>query len=96
MLTPSGEPHLQRLAILFNEGNSLTSAMTYTENGSMAVAEVVESMANSTLNGSVCNISSLEVYRGSSQAIEIRHSGFTLNENGNIVVSDLHSSHILH
>ena len=61
--------------------------MTYTENGSMAVAEVVES--NARLNGSVCKIASLEVYRGSSQAVEISHSGFTLNESGNIVVSDL-------
>ena len=39
-----------------------------------------------TVNRSYCNISSLEVYRGREQAIEISHQGFSLNDNGSIEV----------
>ena len=35
-----------------------------------------------TVNNTLCNISSLEVYRGREQAIEISHEGFSLTENG--------------
>ena len=42
--------------------------------------------ANQTINSSVCDIASLEVYRGVKQAIEISHQGFTLSENGRIKV----------
>ena len=35
---------------------------------------------------SFCNISSLEVYRGREQVIEINHQGFFLSENGSIEV----------
>ena len=38
------------------------------------------------VNSSFCNISSLEVYRGREEAIEISHEGFSLNKNGNIEV----------
>jgi hypothetical protein len=38
------------------------------------------------VNSSLCHISSLEVYRGRDQAIEISHQGFSLNENGSIKV----------
>ena len=38
------------------------------------------------VNNSVCHISSLKVYRGRDQAIEISHEGFFLNDNGNIEV----------
>jgi hypothetical protein len=39
-----------------------------------------------TVNSSYCNISSLEVYRGREQAIEISHQGFSLGDNGSIEV----------
>ena len=39
-----------------------------------------------TVNGSFCTISSLEVYRGREQAIEISHQGFSLSDNGSIEV----------
>ena len=42
--------------------------------------------ANQTINSSVCDIASLEVYRGGKQAIRISHQGFTLSENGSIKV----------
>ena len=38
------------------------------------------------VNSSVCHISSLEVYRGREQAIEISHQGFSLSSNGTIEV----------
>jgi hypothetical protein len=38
------------------------------------------------VNNTLCHISSLEVYRGREQAIEISHDGFLLTENGNINV----------
>ena len=41
---------------------------------------------NQTVNSSFCNISSLEVYRGRQQAIEISHLGFSLSDNGSIEV----------
>ena len=42
--------------------------------------------ANQTINSSVCDIASLEVYRGGKQAIRISHQGFTLSKNGSIKV----------
>ena len=41
---------------------------------------------NQNVNSSFCNISSLEVYRGREQAIEISHQGFSLSDNGSIQV----------
>lgn len=41
---------------------------------------------NQSVNSSFCNISSLEVYRGMEQAIEISHQGFSLGDNGSIEV----------
>ena len=41
---------------------------------------------NQMVKSSVCNISSLEVYRGRQQAIEISHQGFSLGDNGSIQV----------
>ena len=40
------------------------------------------------VNSSTCNISSLEVYRGREQAIEISHEGFSLTDNGSIEVKN--------
>ena len=41
---------------------------------------------NQLVNNSLCHISSLEVYRGREQAIEISHQGFSVSNNGNIEV----------
>jgi hypothetical protein len=41
---------------------------------------------NLTVKSSYCQISSLEVYRGRQQAIEISHQGFSLDDNGSIEV----------
>jgi hypothetical protein len=39
------------------------------------------------INKSVCDIASLEVYRGREQVIEISHNGFTLSNSGTFEVS---------
>ena len=39
------------------------------------------------VNSSHCSISSLEVYRGREEAIEIGHDGFSLSNNSNIEVT---------
>ena len=41
---------------------------------------------NRSVNSSFCQISSLEVYRGREQAIEIGHQGLSLSDNGTIEV----------
>ena len=38
------------------------------------------------VNGSLCQIASLEVYRGSNQSTEISYAGLSLNENGIVEV----------
>ena len=48
---------------------------------------------NQPVNSIFCNISSLEVYRGREQAIEISHQGFFINDSGSIEVR-VSSSHI--
>ena len=47
-----------------------------------------------SVNNSFCDISSLEVYRGREQAIEISHEGFCLSDDGSIEVGD--PKHIMH
>ena len=49
-------------------------------------AVVVHKDQQMNADTSFCNISSLEVYRGREQVIEISHQGFSLTENGTIEV----------
>ena len=42
--------------------------------------------ANQTISSSLCQISSLEVYRGREQVIKISHEGFSLSGSGSIKV----------
>ena len=49
-------------------------------------AVLVVSETSQPVNNSFCRISSLEVYRGREQAIEISYDGFSLNDNGTINV----------
>ena len=79
-------------------GTECSSAITpFNSSGLTAIASISETIvkfeamfrfreANQTINSSVCDIASLEVYRGVKQAIEISHQGFTLSENGSIKV----------
>ena len=69
-------------------GNS-TIAQTIDMNNQIANAVVTFRNREEQVNGSICNISSLEVYRGREQAIEIDYRGFSLTENGTIKVYQL-------
>ena len=65
---------------------SLTIAQTFDVNDQPENAIVTSRSRGEQVNGSVCQISSLEVYRGQQQAIEISHQGFSLSDNGSIEV----------
>ena len=65
-----------------------TTAQTSTMNNINIVDAVVAlrgSTEHTQLNSSTCQISSLEVYRGREQAIEISHQGFSLSDNGSTI-----------
>ena len=49
-------------------------------------ATIVRISTNAEVNSSFCNISSLEVYRGREQAIEISKEGISLGNSGTIEV----------
>ena len=71
-------------------GNSTTILVqTIISTGGTAVANaiIVTKSTNESLNNSVCDISSLEVYRGREQAIEINHTGFILGNSGTFEVN---------
>ena len=76
-LTPNGDPNVKRLAIFFDQENQ---AMTLS---STEVAAIIVSNSNAQhVNGSLCQIISLEVYRGKTQTTEISHAGFVLGNKG--------------
>ena len=52
-------------------------------------------ITNQLVSNSLCHISSLEVYRGREQAIEISHKGFSLSENGSIEVKLMEHNNII-
>ena len=66
-----------------------TLLMALKENSPTNVA-IIESDLNQqkhkSLNISLCQIASLEVYRGNESIIEINHSGFTLTDRNTIQV----------
>ena len=66
-------------------GNS-TIAQTINMNNQIVDAVVIFRSREEQVNGSICSISSLEVYRGREQANEINKGGFSLAENGTIKV----------
>lgn len=83
VLTPSENTSLTRLGLFIVNESSV--AMTYTVNNTLTAAQVADKSMNKVSN---CNITSLEVYRGRRQAIDINYSGFYLNDSGVIMVSD--------
>ena len=51
-----------------------------------AVAIINSTQCYRIVNRSLCQITSLEVYRGRDQIIEISHGGLSLSENGKVKV----------
>ena len=82
-ITPSGDPHELRLTIYTVTGDSIQTI----GKESVANAIIVTKSTNEPLNTSVCDISSLEVYRGREQAIAINHTGFVLGNSGTFEVN---------
>ena len=71
-------------------GNSTIARTINTDNEIVNVIVTFRSREEQ-VNGSICEISSLEVYRGREQATNISHQGFSLTENGTIKVYWLHN-----
>ena len=82
---PAQSQRLITIAYLFisrlNITNLLVADNTTNNNATFKFSET-----NQPVNSSLCNISSLEVYRGREQAIEISHDGFSLSNSGSIEV----------
>ena len=90
-ITPAGEPLQLRLSVHIIMGNS--RMQTSNSTGMATNATVINTNSTEKLvNSSICSISSLEVYRGREQAIEISHDGFILDNSGSIEVISLASS----
>ena len=84
-IAPTSEFNISKLSLNFTM--SSTSGQTTTSNGDdTIVALVVHKTTQMLVNNSLCNISSLEVYRGRQQSYEISKDGFSLSENGTIEV----------
>ena len=81
-VTPSGEPTVKRLAISLNRENQ---AITH-DSMEMPTIASIASNSNVHVNGSLCQIRSLEVYRGKTQTTEISHAGFALSNKGTFEV----------
>ena len=94
MIVPREEPSNFRVTLTFvrqsNTGFDMTVATFNNMSTESDAAIVVKNNTHQSVNGSFCHISSLEVYRGRKQAIEISHDGFSLNDRGPIEVGALH------
>ena len=75
-------------------GNLLVSPTTVNSLDEVVDAVIAYRGTNPSqpVNGSLCVISNLEVYRGSDQVIEIESGGFSLNESGFIQVTSSKNS----
>ena len=95
VVTPNGDFNTSRLFLNINITMAVTAttltAQTLTMNDIIVGAMVAlrGTAEHLQLNSSTCQISSLEVYRGREQAIEISRQGFSLSDNGTIQVHKL-------
>ena len=85
-MTPVGEVNTPRLFLTIKMTGTSTIAQTVNMNVDILNTIVAFRSRGEHVNGSVCQISSLEVYQGRQRAIEISHQGFSLNGNGSIKV----------
>ena len=81
-IVPTSSLHLTTIAV-FDSSSAITYLLTRMGNDEMFKINETDQLVNSSL----CHISSLEVYRGRDQAIEISHQGFSLSDNGSIKVN---------
>ena len=90
-ITPAGEFSTSRLLLNITMASTATTAQTTSmHNKDDIIVDAVVAFKSREepvqVNGSVCQISSLEVYRGREEAIEISHQEFSLSDNGTIQV----------
>ena len=88
-MTPVGEVNTPQLFLIIEMTGTSIIAQTALVNMNVDIlinAIVAFRSREEHVDGSVCQISSLEVYRGRQRAIEISHQGFSLNGNGSIEV----------
>ena len=88
-MTPVGEVNTAQLFLIIEMIGTSTIAQTTLVNMNVDIlinAIVALRSREEHVDGSVCQVSSLEVYRGRQRAIEISHQGFFLNGNGSIEV----------
>ena len=72
------------------QGSTITNIVSLTNfsNDDITISTFIFNETKQPVNSSVCHISTLEVYRGREQAIEISHEGFSLSDNGSIEVDN--------
>ena len=70
------------------QGSTISNIVSPTDFGDIIISTFVFNETKQLVNSSFCHISSLEVYRGRDQAIEISHEGFSLSGNGSIEVDN--------
>ena len=79
-------------ALVLSTGDQSTSVferfktVTIADSSPMDVAVSVINSTQQLVNGSICQISSLEVYRGRDDTTEISNGGLSLSENGTVEV----------
>lgn len=93
-ITPNEGPPILRITLDLVRNISRIEehfrALTFTsDNRTLVDARIV--VSNDTINGSFCHIASLEVYRGSKQSVVISHDGFSLSDEGNLLVNPSYS-----
>ena len=81
-IVPTSYLHPTTIAVFNSSSASTYLLISRVGNDEMFKINETDQLVNSPL----CHISSLEVYRGRDQAIEISHQGFSLSENGSIKV----------
>ena len=89
-ISPVGEIDTQRLILIIEMTGTPIIAQTVNmnyqpENATITFRSYGSQEEQDLVNSSICQISSLEVYRGREEAIKISHQGFSLN-NGSIEV----------
>ena len=85
-IVPTSSLHPTTISVFDRPSPNVTHLLTGAANGTKYIETFKFNETSQLVNSSLCYISSLEVYRGRDQAIEISHQGFSLNNNGNIEV----------
>ena len=94
-IIPTSSLHLTTilLSVLDRSSANVTHLLTGAANGTTYIETFKFNETSQLVNSSLCDISSLEVYRGRDQAIEISYQGFSLSDNGSIKVC-LHTKYL--